>query len=289
MRPSFFLGGLMGKDIRRPQVMGVLNVTPDSFSDGGRFAHIEAAVGHGREMAADGAEWLDIGGESTRPGAQEIAEDVELARVIPVIRTLSEQVQTPISIDTRKPGVAWAAVQAGARMWNDITALTGAPDSLATAAELGVPVVLMHMQGEPATMQHAPSYCDAVAEVCAWLLARAEAAMAAGVAREAIWLDPGIGFGKRLEDNLALLRHLDRLVASGFPVLLGASRKRTVRSIDPTALNPTDRLGGSLAMALQGARCGVAAVRVHDVRETVQALDVQAAILDSVPNTTTPD
>ena len=259
--------------------MGVLNVTPDSFSDGGRFAGLEAALAQAEALVAAGADWLDIGGESTRPRAQPVTEEVELARVLPVIRALRQRLDTPLSIDTRKPAVAREAMAAGASMWNDITALTGAPDSLTTAAELGCPVVLMHMQGEPATMQDAPHYEDAVAEICAWLGARAAAAMAAGVRREAIWLDPGIGFGKRLEHNLALLAHLDRLVALGFPVLLGASRKRTVQSIDASATDPLDRLGGSLAIALHGARAGVAMVRVHDVRETVQALKVQAAIL----------
>ena len=260
--------------------MGVLNVTPDSFSDGGRFASVEAALAQAQALVAAGADWLDVGGESTRPRAPPVTEAVELARVLPVIRALREQLETPLSIDTRKPAVARAAVAEGALMWNDVTALTGAPDSLETAAGLRVPVVLMHMQGEPATMQDHPHYDDAVSEVCAWLGGQAEAAMSAGVPREAIWLDPGIGFGKRLEHNLALLANLDRLAALGFPVLLGASRKRTVLHIDPTAVDPLDRLGGSLAIALHGARAGVAMIRVHDVRETVQALKVQAAILN---------
>ena len=259
--------------------MGVLNVTPDSFSDGGRFADVDAALAQAQALAAAGADWLDIGGESTRPCAQPVAEEVELARVLPVIRALQDRLDTPLSIDTRKPAVARAAIAEGVSLWNDVTALTGAPDSLRTAAEIGAPVVLMHMQGEPAAMQDAPHYDDAVAEVCAWLSERAQAAMAAGVRRESIWLDPGIGFGKRLEHNLALLVKLDRLVALGFPVLLGASRKRTVQHIDPTAVDPRDRLGGSLAIALHGARAGIAMVRVHDVRETVQALKVQAAVL----------
>jgi dihydropteroate synthase len=258
--------------------MGVLNVTPDSFSDGGRFAELGAAMDHARALIAAGADMLDLGGESTRPGAGRVAEAVELDRVLPVIAAIRNFSDIPISIDTRKPGVARAAVAAGAAMWNDITALTEASDSLAVAAELQVPVVLMHMQGDPSTMQDDPRYADPVGEVLAYLEARAEAAMAAGVRREHIWLDPGIGFGKRLEHNLALLANLDRLVASGFPVLLGVSRKRTVRYIDPTAIDPNDRLGGSLAMALQGAAQGVASLRVHDVRETVQALAVQAAI-----------
>ena len=264
----------------RPLVMGVLNVTPDSFSDGGRFSGVDAALVRARELVAAGADWLDVGGESTRPRAEPVAEAVELARVLPVIRALREHLGTPLSIDTRKPGVARAAVAEGASMWNDITALTGASDSVQTAAELGIPVVLMHMQGEPATMQDAPHYGDAVEEVCDWLQARAEATMAAGVRREAIWVDPGIGFGKRLEHNLALLANLDRLAALRFPVLLGASRKQTVRYVDPTAVDPLDRLGGSIAMALQGARQDVGMVRVHDVRETRQALLVQAAILE---------
>ena len=258
--------------------MGVLNVTPDSFSDGGRFSPLAEAVDHAAQMSAAGADWLDIGGESTRPGAEPVSEQVELDRVLPVVEALSVRLDTPLSIDTRKPAVARAAVSAGATMWNDITALAGAPDSLEMAAALGCPVVLMHMQGEPLTMQAAPRYADPVTEVRDYLLMRAQAAMAAGVKREAIWLDPGIGFGKRLEHNLALLAHLEALVATGFPVLLGASRKRTVQHIDPTAKAPLDRLGGSLAMVLEGARAGVTAVRVHDVRETVQALAVQAAI-----------
>jgi dihydropteroate synthase len=267
----------------RPQVMGVLNVTPDSFSDGGRFAEPDAARAQARALVAAGADWLDVGGESTRPGAAPVPEQVELDRVLPIIEALRAELPTPLSIDTRKPGVARAAVAAGAAMWNDITALTGDADSLQVAARLQVPVVLMHMQGRPETMQHDPRYGDAAAEVSGWLHGRAEAAMAAGVARGRIWLDPGIGFGKRLEHNLALMACLDRLVGSGFPVLLGVSRKRTVRYIDPSAVEPLDRLGGSIAMALQGARAGVAMLRVHDVRETVQALKVQAAILAAGP------
>ncbi len=256
--------------------MGVLNVTPDSFSDGGRFAAFDAAVEHGRAMLAAGADWLDVGGESTRPRAEPVAEAEELRRVLPVVEALAGS-GARVSIDTRKPAVARAAVAAGATMWNDISALA-APDAPDTAAELGCEVVLMHMQGRPATMQDAPRYDDVVAEIGAFLVSRAEAAIGAGVARERIWLDPGIGFGKRLKHNLALLANMDHLVSLGFPVLLGVSRKRTVGYIDPTASDPNDRLGGSLAMALHCAAEGVAALRVHDVRETVQALKVQAAI-----------
>jgi dihydropteroate synthase len=258
--------------------MGVLNVTPDSFSDGGRFAGVEAAVAQARRMIEAGADLIDIGGESTRPGATPVAEDVELDRVLPAIAAIREISDIPLSIDTLKPAVARAAVRAGVVMWNDVSGLTASADSLPTAVELGCDVVIMHMKGKPATMQHDPRYDDPVREVFSDLEARATAAMAAGVARDKIWLDPGIGFGKRLEHNLALMAALDRLKALGFPVLLGVSRKRTVMAIDPSAIDPNDRLGGSLAMALYGAAKGVDAIRVHDVRETVQALKVWAAL-----------
>ncbi|HYC69300.1 dihydropteroate synthase [Brevundimonas sp.] len=263
----------------RPRVMGIVNVTPDSFSDGGRLRSAEAAVVHGLRLVAQGADLLDVGGESTRPGAEPVDAAEEIARVVPVVEGLRIRWGGPISIDTMKPDVARAAVAAGATMWNDVTALGHAPDSLATAAELGCEVVLMHMKGEPRTMQAAPHYDDVVAEVKDWLAARAEAAMAAGVARESLWLDPGLGFGKTARHNLALTARLDRLAETGFPVLYGASRKRTIQSIDPTATDPADRLGGSLALGLEAARNGAAIVRVHDVRETVQALAVQAAVL----------
>ncbi len=258
--------------------MGILNATPDSFSDGGRFLGLEAALARAEAMIAQGADVLDIGGESSRPGATPVSEAEELARVIPLIRALGRRGGIPLSIDTRKPAVARAAVAAGATMWNDVTGLTGAPDSLDTAAALGCDIVLMHMRGEPATMQKAPRYDDVVGEVFGWLSARAEAAQAAGVARERIWLDPGIGFGKTTAHNLALLGALERLVGLGFPVLLGASRKGFIRAIDPVATEATDRLGGSLAIALAGRQAGCAMVRVHDVRETVQAFKLAARI-----------
>jgi len=258
--------------------MGVVNVTPDSFSDGGQFLSVEAAVDHGLRLLEQGADLLDIGGESTRPGAQPLSAQAEIDRVLPVIEALRGSTSCPISIDTLKAKVARAAVRAGATIWNDVTALRGSDGAALVAAELGVPIVLMHMQGEPGTMQLAPHYEDVVAEVCAFLSERADAAMAAGVARGAISLDPGIGFGKNLSHNLTLLAHLDQIMTLGFPVLLGVSRKRFVQAIDPMALQPTDRLGGSLAAALAGAKAGVDVIRVHDVRETVQALRVWQAI-----------
>lgn len=260
------------------QVMGIVNVTPDSFSDGGRWASTEGAIDQAMRLVADGADVLDIGGESTRPGAEPVGEAEEIERVTPVIAGVRARWGGAISIDTMKPAVARAAVAAGAKMWNDVTALSHAPDSAAVAAELGCDVVLMHMRGEPRTMQADPRYDDVVGEVRDYLHGRAEAAMAAGVARERIWLDPGIGFGKTLAHNLALTARLRALVDLGFPVLYAASRKRTIRAIDPTAIAADDRLGGSLALALEGARRGARMVRVHDVRETVQALKVQAAV-----------
>jgi dihydropteroate synthase len=259
--------------------MGIVNVTPDSFSDGGRLAGVEAAVAHALALVEQGAAILDIGGESTRPGAEPVDAAGEIARTVPVIEGLRAVWSGPISIDTMKPEVARAAVAAGATMWNDVTALGYAADSAFVAAKLGCDVVLMHMRGEPRTMQAAPHYDDVVGEVTDWLAARAGAAMAAGVARDRIRLDPGIGFGKTPQHNLALTAHLDRLAGLGFPVVYGASRKRTIRAIDATAADPGDRLGGSLALALEAARHGAAVIRVHDVRETVQALAVQAAVL----------
>jgi dihydropteroate synthase len=258
--------------------MGIVNATPDSFSDGGQFLAPEAALAHALQLIADGADILDIGAESTRPGAEPVDAETEIARIVPLVATLRAQSAIPISVDTMKPQVARAAVAAGATVWNDVTALRYAPDSLETAAQLGCEIVLMHMQGEPGTMQAEPHYHDVVSEVADFLAARAEAAIAAGVARERIWLDPGIGFGKhRMRHNLPLLAGLDRIVALGFPVLLGASRKAFIGALDREA--PADlRLGGSIAAALAGAAAGVAAVRVHDVRETAQALAVWAAI-----------
>jgi dihydropteroate synthase len=264
--------------IHRPRVMGIVNATPDSFSDGGRHLAPEAALAHARRLIAEGADILDLGAESTRPGAEPVTAELELERLVPLVVAIREGSAIPISVDTMKPEVARAAVSAGATMWNDVSALRHAPESLAVAADLGCEVVLMHMQGEPRSMQAAPRYDDVVAEVADFLAERAQAAMAAGVARARIWVDPGVGFGKHMiRHNLPLLASLDRIVALGFPVLLGASRKAFIGALDNGA-GPQDRLGGSIAAALAGAAAGVAAVRVHDVRETVQALAVDAAI-----------
>ncbi|WP_420480166.1 dihydropteroate synthase [Brevundimonas sp. FT23028] len=268
--------------VLRPRVMGIVNVTPDSFSDGGRHDTVEAAIAHGLELVRQGADILDIGGESTRPGAEPVSVEDEVMRTAPVIAGLRARWDGPLSIDTMKPEVAAAAVGAGANIWNDVTALGFSPASLPTAVDLGCDVVLMHMKGEPRTMQDAPRYDDVVSEVVDWLAIRAGEVMAAGVAPDRLWLDPGIGFGKTLAHNLALTANLERLGATGLPVLYAASRKRTIAAIDPTAVEATDRLGGSLALALEAARRGAAIIRVHDVRETVQALAVQAAVTAAV-------
>jgi dihydropteroate synthase len=262
----------------RPQVMGVVNVTPDSFSDGGKFLDAAAACEHALQLLGAGADWLDVGGESTRPGAEPVSEADERDRVIPVIKAiLAERSDARISIDTMKPAVARAAIDAGAVMWNDVNALR-AEGARETAAALNCPICLMHMQGEPRTMQADPRYEDVVSDVARFLGQQVGAAMAAGVERDRILLDPGIGFGKTLAHNLQLMAGLEHLASLGFPILFGASRKRFIQAIDDSAVEAGDRLGGSLAAALHAARAGCAIIRVHDVRETVQALKVQAAI-----------
>jgi len=262
--------------MRRSLVMGVINLTPDSFSDGGRHLDPDAALAHARRLIGEGADILDIGGESTRPGAAPVSEAEELERVIPLIEAVRAESDIRISIDTMKPAVARAAAAAGASIWNDVTALRFADDSLSAAADLGCEVVLMHMLGDPRTMQDDPRYDDVTGEVTAFLAERAQAAIDAGVARDRIWLDPGIGFGKTLDHNLALLAELGAVVGLGFPVVLGASRKRFIAAIDPDGGD--NRLGGSIAAALRGAEAGAACVRVHDVAETVQALKVWGAV-----------
>ena len=260
-------------------VMGVINATPDSFSDGGQFMRPEVALEQARKLIAQGADCLDIGGESTRPGSDPVDTGEELARVLPIIQAIRRESLIAISIDTRKPEIARAAVTAGADCWNDVSALTFAPDSLATAVELDVPVVLMHAQGDPKTMQQDPQYRDVTGEVLNFLVGRIGQAIQAGLKLSNIIVDPGIGFGKTLEHNLTLMRDLPRIVALGRPVLVGASRKRFIAALDQGA-EVGDRLGGSVAAAMFAAQQGAQILRVHDVSETRQALTVQAALLD---------
>ena len=260
--------------------MGVVNATPDSFSDGGRFFGPDAAVAHGLKLAGDGAHILDIGGESTRPGAETVSREEETARVLPVIEALAGASPAQLSIDTRKPEVAAAAVAAGAGVWNDVSALTYAPESPEVAAGLDCAIVLMHAQGDPKTMQDRPHYDDVAEEVYAFLARRIEACLAAGIGEERLIVDPGIGFGKTLHHNLALIANLDRFCGLGRPVLLGASRKRFVAALDRDG--PADeRLGGSVAAVLAGFARGASIFRVHDVAATRQALAVAAAVAET--------
>ena len=263
--------------MRIPQVMGILNVTPDSFSDGGALADSGAAAARAFAMLEDGADIIDIGGESTRPGADPVSAKEEIKRVVPVIQAIRAQTDAAISIDTMKPDVAKAAFAAGADIWNDVTALRFAKNSLKTAVELNAFVILMHMQGDPQNMQKNPSYPRGVtAEVLEFFAARIFEAQHAGLPREKIIIDPGLGFGKTLDHNLDLLANVDRLAEIGLPVLIGASRKSFINKIDPSDANA--RIGGSLAAAAWAASKGAHILRVHDVRETKQALKVWAAI-----------
>ena len=262
-----------------PCVMGILNVTPDSFSDGGLYDETEAAVAHGLRLVAEGAAIIDIGGESTRPGSEPVPVDVELARVVPVVERLAAATDALLSIDTTKAAVARAALDAGAGLVNDVTALRGDRDMAALVAERGCPICLMHMLGEPRTMQVEPVYDDVVAQVCDFLERRMAAALAAGVREEQLLLDPGIGFGKTLNHNLLLLRDLDRVVALGRPVVLGTSRKRFIGAL--LDAGPEGRAGGTAATTALGVARGAAVMRVHDVRPNVEALRVAQAILDA--------
>ena len=255
------------------RILGIVNATPDSFSDGGRMG--EAAVAHALRLAEDGADMLDVGGESTRPGAAPVGEREELDRILPVIEALRARTPTPVSIDTRKPAVARAGVAAGASVWNDVSALTYAEDSLATAGALSVPVVLMHAQGDPQTMQDDPRYADVAEEVRAFLAGRIAAARAAGVPE--VIADPGIGFGKTLDHNRQLLSNLDRFRTLGVPMMIGASRKRFIAALDRDG-SADARVGGSVAAALAARAAGFAWFRVHDVAETRQALAVWDAV-----------
>ena len=256
--------------------MGVVNVTPDSFSDGGLFLDPEAAVAHGRELIEAGAEILDVGGESTRPGAEPVGEDEELRRVVPVIEGLRDG-SSRISIDTSKAAVAAAALKTGAEIVNDVTALRGDPEMAALCADRGATVVLMHMLGEPRTMQDNPRYDDVVADVKAFLAQRLEAAVAAGIEEDRVWLDPGIGFGKTGAHNMELLRRLGELRDLGRPLVVGTSRKSFIGKVDGS---PADqRLGGTIASSVLAATEGADVLRVHDVAEVRQALTVATAIL----------
>jgi dihydropteroate synthase len=266
-------------DLSRPQVMGILNVTPDSFSDGGVFFAPEAALAHAREMVAAGAAIIDVGGESTRPGAAPVALQEELRRVVPVIEALCETLPVPVSIDTRNPAVMQAAVAAGAGMINDVNALQ-APGAVEMAAALGVPVCLMHMQGMPESMQENPAYTDVVAEVRQFLADRAKACLAAGIARQRILLDPGFGFGKTARHNLLLLQQLGGLVTEGYPVLVGLSRKSLIGQV--LGLPVDERLYPGLALAVLAVWQGAAIVRTHDVRATRQAVDMCHAVSRAV-------
>ncbi len=257
-------------------VMGVLNVTPDSFSDGGQFFDVGRAVEHGLQMAVDGAAIIDVGGESTRPGAAPVSPEQQIERVVPVIKQLAEKVDVPISVDTYNFEVAKAALNAGAAIINDITALSDS--SLAgLAAKQQVPVVLMHMQGTPRTMQVEPKYDDVVSEVRRFLLSRAKRAGEAGIAQDRIFIDPGIGFGKTLEHNLLLLRNIDSFVATGYRVLVGTSRKSFIGQITGKE-KPADRIFGTAASVALCAVAGVSIVRVHDVAEMVDVVKVANAI-----------
>jgi dihydropteroate synthase len=262
----------------RARVMGVLNVTPDSFSDGGRFASVAEAVDAGLALAGEGADIVDVGGESTRPGARSVAVADEVARVVPVVAGLRRASDVLISVDTSEPAVMEAAVAAGADLINDVRALRR-PGALAAAARLQVPVVLMHMQGEPATMQQAPAYGDVVTEVLAFLTERIAACITAGLPRASLIIDPGFGFGKRPADNLALLAGLDRFRALGVPLLAGLSRKSLIGHLTGAAV--AERRGGSIALALAARAKGADILRVHDVADTVQALAVAAALGES--------
>lgn len=264
-------------DLGRPQVMGILNVTPDSFSDGGDFFSAEAAIARASRMVEEGAAIIDIGGESTRPGAVPVAVEQELARVIPVIEALRDRVPAVISIDTSKPDVMRAAAAAGAGMINDVRALRE-HGALETARDLGLPVCLMHMQGEPRTMQEAPRYTDVVAEVSAFLAGRIERCVAAGIDRDSLVVDPGFGFGKTAAHNLELLRRLGELHALGLPVLAGLSRKSLIGHLLDRPVE--QRLYGSIALATLAAWQGAAILRVHDVAATVDAVRIVGAVRD---------
>ena len=262
-------------DLHRPVVMGILNVTPDSFSDGGRYTQLDKALFQAEQMLGDGAAILDIGGESTRPGAAEVSEQDELQRVIPLIEAIRQRFDCVISVDTSKAAVMSAAVQAGVDMINDVRALLE-PGAMAVAVAAQVPVCLMHMQGAPRSMQHAPQYQDVLTEVVQFLQQRAIECEQAGLIKQHIVLDPGFGFGKNLSHNYQLLAQLEQLTALGYPLLAGMSRKSMIGQLLSVSVN--QRLAGSLACATIAAIKGARIIRVHDVKETVQAVRVVTAM-----------
>jgi dihydropteroate synthase len=262
-------------DLSHPVVMGILNVTPDSFSDGGQFIDVSKALDHALQMIEQGAGMIDVGGESTRPGAADVGEAEEIRRVVPVIEALVARTSIPVSIDTSKAAVMSAAVAAGASLINDVRALQE-PGALEAAARTQAGVCLMHMQGQPRTMQHEPRYDDVIAEVTAFLEQRVQACVAAGIGRDRLVLDPGIGFGKRLEHSLALLAHLPELAASGRPLLVGVSRKSMFQALLGRPVE--QRLAGGLAVATAAVLAGAGILRVHDVAETVDAVKVAQAL-----------
>jgi dihydropteroate synthase len=260
-------------------VMGILNITPDSFSDGGRFFDTEEAIKHGLQMASEGAAIIDIGAESTRPGSMPVPADEQIRRVISPIKQLLQHTKIPLSIDTSRFEVAKAALGAGVSIINDITAL--ADDAMAKlVAEADVPVILMHMQGTPTTMQKEPAYDNVVKEVKEFLLGRAQKAQAFGIAKEKIFIDPGIGFGKTIDHNLLLLKHIDEFVATGYRVLVGVSRKRFIGQITGKE-NPADRVFGTAATTALAAAAGVSIVRVHDVAPSADVIKVTDRILNA--------
>ena len=269
----------------RPAVMGVLNVTPDSFSDGGAFLAADAALAHARTMTAEGADLIDVGGQSTRPGAEPVSADEELRRVLPVLEALADG-EVAVSIDTSKASVARAAVTAGATFVNDVTGLRGDPGMAAVVAEAGADLCLMHMLGEPRTMQDDPRYEDVVGEVAAFLEERLAFAVQEGIAEHRVWLDPGIGFGKTLAHNLELLRRLDEIVALGRPVVVGASRKRFLGVL--TGKGEHDRVAGTVATTVLAFERGAHMFRVHDVGPTRDALAVASATVNET-STEAPD
>ncbi len=267
---------LAGLDLARPRIMGIVNVTPDSFSDGGSLASVQAAIDHGLRLAEEGADILDIGGESTRPGSDTVPVEEELRRVLPVLEGLRARTDARISVDTRKARVMREAAMAGADILNDVSALTHDPDALETAAESGLPVMLMHAQGDPKTMNDNPVYDDVVLDVFDFLERRVDACVAAGIPKSRLVVDPGIGFGKHLHHNVAVLAGLGLYHGLGVPVLLGASRKKLIGQLCNVD-NPKERVPGSLAAALAGLAQGVQIVRVHDVAATKQAISVWEA------------